>query len=163
MERRDSSGSSRAERSRVSEQLKSRKKLIEVALPLDAVNRGCEEDKNRKTGHIRNLHKWFAPMPLPAWRAFLFASLIDDPGEGEAAEAERSRLFGIIRRLVQVDIRRQKSVLDEAKLELKKAMADTPVTIVDPFCGGGSTVLEAQRLGLRAFASDLNPIPVLIT
>ncbi len=57
-----------------------RKKLIEVALPLDAINRGCEEDKNRKTGHIRNLHKWFAPMPLPAWRAMLLASIIDDPG-----------------------------------------------------------------------------------
>ncbi len=140
-----------------------KKKLIEVALPLDAINEACIEDKNRKTGHIRNLHKWFAPMPLPAWRAFLFASLIDDPGVGEAAEAERSRLFGIIRRLVQVDIRRKKSVLDEARVELKKAIGDTPVTIVDPFCGGGSTVLEAQRLGLQAIASDLNPIPVLIT
>ena len=58
-----------------------KKKLIEVALPLDAINRGCEEDKNRKTGHIRNIHKWFAPMPLPAWRAVLLASVIPDPGD----------------------------------------------------------------------------------
>src|SRR5436309_1746754 len=106
MERRDSSGSSRAERSRVSEQLKSRKKLIEVALPLDAVNRGCEEDKNRKTGHIRNLHKWFAPMPLPSWRAMLFAALVDDPAEHlpeELAEAERDRLLDLVARLSSFD------------------------------------------------------------
>ena len=80
-----------------------RKKLIEVALPLEAISRGCEEDKNRKTGHIRNLHKWFAPMPLPAWRAMLFASLVDDPAEylpEEAAAKERTRLFGVIERLV---------------------------------------------------------------
>jgi adenine-specific DNA methylase len=55
------------------------KKLIEVALPLDAINKACKDDKDRKTGHIRNLHKWYAPMPLPAWRAALFASIIDDP------------------------------------------------------------------------------------
>ena len=56
-----------------------KKKLIEVALPLDEINAACRADKDRKTGTIRNLHKWFAPMPLPAWRALLFASLIDDP------------------------------------------------------------------------------------
>ena len=76
-----------------------RKKLIEVALPLDAINRGCVQDKNRKTGHIRNLHKWFAPMPLPAWRALLFASVVDDPGNDlspDAAAKERLRLFRLI-------------------------------------------------------------------
>jgi adenine-specific DNA methylase len=68
-----------------------KKKLIEVALPLDAINCACIDDKNRKTGHIRNIHKWFAPMPLPAWRAILFSSLVDDPGnslpEQEAVES----------------------------------------------------------------------------
>ncbi len=73
-----------------------KKKLIEVALPLEGINRGCVEDKNRKTGHIRNLHKWFAPMPLPAWRALLFASLVDDPGN----ENERDALMNVIERLV---------------------------------------------------------------
>ena len=56
-----------------------KRKLIEVALPLDEINAACKADKDRKTGTIRNLHKWFAPMPLPAWRALLFAALIDDP------------------------------------------------------------------------------------
>jgi putative DNA methylase len=80
-----------------------RKKLIEVALPLEAINRACEEDKDRKTGHIRNLHKWFAPMPLPAWRASLFASLVDDPSNelpDKEAQEERRRLFSIIEQIV---------------------------------------------------------------
>lgn len=73
-----------------------KRKLIEVALPLDAINAACKADKDRVTGTIRNLHKWFAPMPLPAWRALLFAALVDDPGE----EAERDRLLRLIERLV---------------------------------------------------------------
>jgi hypothetical protein len=80
-----------------------KQKLIEVALPLDAINRGCEEDKNRKTGHIRNLHKWFAPMPLPSWRAMLFAAIVDDPGDHADANgtcvAERARLLALVERL----------------------------------------------------------------
>src|ERR1041384_6069805 len=97
-----------------------RRKLIEVALPLDAINRGCEEDKNRKTGHIRNLHKWFAPMPLPAWRAMLFASLIDDPGEHltpEKAEIERQRLFRIIEELSEFSAYANDRVLTAARTE----------------------------------------------
>jgi adenine-specific DNA methylase len=79
-----------------------RKKLIEVAVPLDAINHGCEEDKNKKTGHIRNLHKWFAPMPLPSWRAMLFAAIVDDPGDctreiGSSAK-ERARLLKLVER-----------------------------------------------------------------
>jgi putative DNA methylase len=138
------------------------KKLIEVALPLEAINRGCEEDKNRKTGHIRNLHKWFAPMPLAAWRAMLFATIVDDPGE-HADPAERARLFDIIERLSAFDAYKDKQLIKEARAEIQKALGDQPATIVDPFCGGGSTLLEAQRLGLATQASDLNPIPVLIT
>jgi putative DNA methylase len=81
---------------------KTKKKLIEVALPLEAINKGCEEDKNRKTGHIRNLHKWFAPMPLPSWRAMLFAALVDEPDNSDGGK-EKSRLFGIIERLSRFD------------------------------------------------------------
>lgn len=143
-----------------------RKKLIEVAIPLDAVNRGCEEDKNRKTGHVRNLHKWFAPMPLPSWRAMLFASFVDDPTEHlgpDEAEIERKRLVGIMERLSSFDSYKDERLLSEAKAEIAKSVGTAGVTVVDPFCGGGSTVLEAQRLGVATNASDLNPIPVLIT
>src|SRR4051794_30019137 len=79
------------------DRLMAKRKLIEVALPLDAINVACKADKDRKTGTIRNLHKWFAPMPLPAWRALLFASLVDDPDD----EAERDRLLRLIEDLVR--------------------------------------------------------------
>lgn len=141
---------------------KTKKKLIEVALPLEAINKGCEEDKNRKTGHIRNLHKWFAPMPLPSWRAMLFAALVDEPDNSDGGK-EKSRLFGIIERLSRFDAYKDRNLLEEAKAEIRNQLGDIDVEIVDPFCGGGSTILEAQRLGLKTRASDLNPIPVLIT
>jgi putative DNA methylase len=142
------------------------KKLIEVALPLEAINKACVEDKNRKTGHIRNLHKWFAPMPLPAWRAVLFASLVDDPGNylpEDKAEIERRRLFEIIEQTLPFEAIHNRHILDIAHAEIRRSVGDSLPTIADPFCGGGSTVVEAQRLGLPSFASDLNPLPVLIT
>ncbi len=143
-----------------------KKKLIEVAFPLQAINRGCEEDKNRKTGHIRNLHKWFAPMPLPSWRAMLFAALVDDPGEylpEKEAELERGRLMQLVERLSRFDAHKDRNLLSDARDEVTKAVGAVPPTVVDPFCGGGSTLLEAQRLGLATRASDLNPVQVLIT
>ncbi len=143
-----------------------KKKLIEVALPLLAINRGSEEDKNRKTGHIRNLHKWFAPMPLPAWRAMLFAALVDDPGEHlpeKDAEKERERLIQLVERLSKFDAYKDADLIAQARQEILNSVGGTPPTVVDPFCGGGSTLLEAQRLGLTTRASDLNPVPVLIT
>jgi putative DNA methylase len=146
--------------------MNTRKKLIEVALPLDAINKACVEDKNRKTGHIRNLHKWFAPMPLPAWRAVLFASLVDDPGNDEPddqAAVSRSKLFEIIEGLLPITIAHNSPALAAARRILATASKGRLPTIVDPFCGGGSTLVEAQRLGLPSFGSDLNPIPVLIT
>lgn len=145
-----------------------RKKLIEVALPLEAINRGCTEDKNRKTGHIRNLHKWFAPMPLPAWRTLLLASVIDDPGHGldpeEAAKA-RQPIFDIIEQLAPIDAYQDHRLIARARALIAKSVngAGTLPTVVDPFCGGGSTIVEAQRLGFPTRASDLNPIPVTIT
>jgi putative DNA methylase len=142
------------------------KKLIEVALPLDAINAACKVDKDRKVGHIRNLHKWFAPMPLPAWRAALFASLVDDPGEHlpqAEAESERYRLFNLIERLVPWEAQHDQGLLSEVRAEITRSITGEFPTIVDPFCGGGSTLVEAQRLGLPTFGSDLNPVPVLIT
>src|SRR5689334_11704982 len=98
-----------------------RKKLIEVALPLEAINAACVEDKNRKTGHIRNLHKWFAPMPLPAWRAMLFASVIDDPSNDlppEAAAQERAALFELVEKLVPLDAGRDEGLMRDVRAVL---------------------------------------------
>lgn len=140
-----------------------KKKLIEVALPLEAIDRGCDEDKNRKTGHIRNVHKWFAPMPLPAWRAMLFASLVDDPAGSPSAREERARLLDIVSQLSRFDSHTDARLLRLAREEITKATGGTEPVVIDPFCGGGSTVVEAQRLGLQSEASDLNQVPVLIT
>ena len=145
--------------------IKAKKKLIEVALPLDAINRACKDDKDRKTGHIRNLHKWYAPMPLPAWRAALFASLIDDPGEDapeELATSMRADLFRQLEEILPLDTAKKPSLYSSVQKLLQSLPGETPI-VMDPFCGGGSTLLEAQRLGLRTIGSDLNPIPVLIT
>lgn len=134
------------------------RKLIEVALPLEAISAASRRDKDRKTGTIKNVHKWFAPMPTPAWRALLFASIVDDPGSDE----ERQVLLDLVAELVGVGGEPPTpEVLDRAR-KLLTAAGPLP-TVLDPFCGGGSTIVEAQRLGLPAVASDLNPVPVLIT
>lgn len=137
----------------------SSRKLIEVALPLEAINAACAEDKERKTGTIRNLHKWFAPMPVPALRALIFAALVDDPGDEKRAD-----LLAILEGLVTSGVETPPSdVMDEARAAIEASLgSDTPI-VLDPFCGGGSTLVEAQRLGLRSVGSDLNPIPVLIS
>ncbi|QOK22329.1 DUF1156 domain-containing protein [Janibacter indicus] len=137
-----------------------KKKLIEVALPLDEINAACKADKDRKTGTIRNLHKWFAPMPLPAWRALLFAALVDDPED----DNQRVYLLDLIKRLVSngADLPNPADVA-EAQAILRKQFPDGLPTVMDPFCGGGSTLIEAQRLGLDSFGSDLNPVPALIS
>lgn len=137
-----------------------KRKLIEVALPLDEINAACKADKDRKTGTIRNLHKWFAPMPLPAWRALLFAALVDDPED----DNKRVYLLDLMKRLVGNGAGLpDREVLDEARDVLAKQFPDGVPTVMDPFCGGGSTLVEAQRLGLPSYGSDLNPVPVLIT
>ncbi|MDA8358564.1 MAG: DUF1156 domain-containing protein [Actinomycetota bacterium] len=136
-----------------------RKKLVETALPLEAINAACKADKDRKTGTIRNLHKWFAPMPVPALRALIFASLVDDPED----EKERARLMELIEALVaSVVFNPDEEILAAAKREISNSVGELP-TVLDPFCGGGSTLVEAQRLGLASRGSDLNPIPVLIS
>jgi putative DNA methylase len=135
-------------------------KLVEVALPLEAISTACRRDKDKKSGTIRNVHKWFAPMPTPAWRALLFAALVDDPGDGP----ERAALLRMVERLVPPDGNPpDAATLAEANAILMKATGGDPPTVFDPFCGGGSTLVEAQRLGLPAAGSDLNPVPVLIT
>jgi|SRR5579871_1240952 len=145
------------------------KKLIEVALPLESINKAASYEKTVRTGKPTSVHHWWARRPLTACRAVLFASLIDDPSEHpetfptEAAQdAERQRLFGIIEELVQWENSNNPQVLEAARAEILKATGGNPPPVIDPFCGGGSIPLEAERLGLEAHASDLNPVAVLV-
>ena len=147
-----------------------KKKLIEVALPLEAINKESAREKSIRHGHPSTLHLWWARRPLAACRAVLFASLVDDPSslpEQFPTEAdqdkERQRLFRLLEKLVLWEYSTNQAILDEAHAEILKSTGGHPPPICDPFCGGGSIPLEAQRLGLEANASDLNPVPVLIT
>jgi len=164
-----------------------RKKLIEVALPLDAINVASAREKSIRHGHPSTLHLWWARRPLAAARAVIFAQMVDDPSSHpelfptEAAqEVERQRLFRIIEQLVLWENTTNEEVLESARAEIVRSWQGTcedfrdhpeAATLFDPkklpafhdpFAGGGSLPLEAQRLGLEAHASDLNPVAVLI-
>jgi putative DNA methylase len=147
------------------------KKLIEVSLPLDIINDASAYDKMPGIGaHPKGIHHWWARLPLPSARAILFASLVDDPSEHpdkfpteSEQEVERNRLFDIIRDLTRKKIHLKGEVFERAYQEiLASADGNKVPTVHDPFSGGGSIPLEGLRLGLNVFASDLNPIPVLI-
>lgn len=205
-----------------------RKKLIEVALPLDAINKESAREKSIRHGHPSTLHLWWARRPLAACRAVLFSSLVNDPDDDpmhgiseDTAATERAKLFDLIEELVKWENTNNPRVINAARLEIARSIAankvadgeladDTPLVanapelpeeqakylpdpppeytahdvrfkmpglkpeqvnhflahyappVLDPFAGGGSIPLEAQRLGLRAYASDLNPVSVLI-
>ena len=164
-----------------------RKKLIEVALPLDAINQASAREKSIRHGHPSTLHLWWARRPLAAARAVIFAQLVDDPSSWpeefstEAAqEAERQRLFRLIEQLVLWENTTNEELLEQARNEIRRSWRRTCTehrdhpqaaelfdperlpAFHDPFAGGGSLPLEAQRLGLEAHASDLNPVAVLI-
>jgi putative DNA methylase len=147
-----------------------KKKLIEVALPLEAINKESAREKSIRHGHPSTLHLWWSRKPLSTCRAVLFASLVDDPSsrpEEFPTEAdqdrERQRLFRLIEELVKWENSNNKQLLEAAHQEILKSTDGNPPPVYDPFCGGGSIPLEAQRLGLEAHASDLNPVAVLIT
>ena len=172
-----------------------RKKLIEVNIPLQAINQAGAREKTIWKGHPSSMHRYWARRPLAACRAIIFASMVDDPSECKDEfptesdqNAERDRLHDIIKRLVIWQNSNNESLLAAARREIAISVArnngenlsvfrekfkndqdavlrylrDHCPAIYDPFCGGGSISLEAQRLGLRARASDLNPLPVLL-
>ncbi|MFJ1545192.1 DUF1156 domain-containing protein [Streptomyces sp. NPDC088246] len=146
-----------------------RRKLIEVSLPLEDINAESAREKSIRHGHPSTLHLWWARRPLAAARAVLFAQLVDDPSSHPELfpseveqKAERERLHGIIRRLVVWENINDEGLYREAREEILKSTGGNPPAILDPFAGGGTIPLEAQRLGLEAHASDLNPVPVLI-
>ena len=147
-----------------------RKKLIEVALPLEMISEAAAHEKDIHVGQPANLHAWWSRKPLAACRAVLFAQLVDDPSsypskfpDETAQELERKRLFSIIENLVKWENSNNEQVLAAAREEILKSCDGDPPPVADPFCGGGSIPLEAQRLGLKAYASDLNPVAVIIT
>ncbi len=144
-----------------------RRKLIEVSIPLEDINAESAREKSIRHGHPSTLHLWWARRPLAAARAVLFAQLVDDPSSNpelteEQQKAERERLHAIIRRLVKWENVNDETLLREAHEEILKSTGGNPPAILDPFAGGGTIPLEAQRLGLEAHASDLNPVAVLI-
>jgi putative DNA methylase len=164
-----------------------RKKLIEVAIPLEAINAASAREKSIRHGHPSTLHLWWARRPLAAARAVIFCQMVDDPSAvleefptDEAQEHERLRLFALISELVTWENTTNEQVLERARAEIRRSWrracvdnADHPEAAElfnpeklpgfhDPFAGGGALPLEAQRLGLEAYASDLNPVAVLI-
>lgn len=143
-------------------------KLIEVALPLDAINAAAAREKSIRHGHPSTLHLWWARRPLAACRAVLFASLVDDPSSDPTLSekevvAKRDELFTLIEDLVKWENSNNPAVLARARAAIMESTGGNPPPVLDPFCGGGSIPLEAQRLGLEAHGSDLNPVAVLIT
>jgi putative DNA methylase len=162
-----------------------RRKLIEVSLPLEAINLEAAREKSIRHGHPSTLHLWWARRPLAAARAVLFAQLVDDPSSYEKAyriEAERAglagdalqrevdnrivverdRLHAMLRELVKWENVTDQNLMSRAHAEILRSTGGDPPVILDPFAGGGTIPLEAQRLGLEAHASDLNPVAVLI-
>lgn len=167
-----------------------RRKLIEVSIPLEEINKASAREKSIRHGHPSTLHLWWARRPLAACRAVLFAQLVDDPSAwpdrfvGEAAqETERKRLHAVIAAMVPWEASNNETILNKARWEIARSVAwglgeEPPPDddghaildylqtkappVYDPFSGGGSIPLEAQRLGLRAYGSDLNPVAVLI-
>ena len=213
--------------------VKPKKKLIEVALPLEAINKASAREKSIRHGHPSTLHLWWARRPLAAARAVIFAQMVDDPSgyvdtlksdpklrrkaestlkarhklwveatevlkkakeagisapepgpeptiDDVLAEIERQRLFRIIEELVLWENTTNEEVLTKAREEIWQSWRRTCAenagharakelfdrqklpAFHDPFAGGGALPLEAQRLGLEAYASDLNPVAVLI-
>src|SRR5689334_18584556 len=171
----------------ISESMTVTKKLIEVALPLEAINKAAAREKSIRHGHPSTLHLWWARRPLAAARAVIFAQMVDDPSSlpdlfptEKKQQKERERLFKIIEDLVQWENTTNEEALNRAREEIwqswRRACADNAdhsranelfdrqklPAFHDPFAGGGALPLEAQRLALEAYASDLNPVAVLI-
>ena len=147
-----------------------KKKLIEVALPLPEINDASAYDKMPGIGpHPKGIHQWWARLPLPTARAVLFASVVDDPEAHpeiwpteEAQNAERERLFDILRRMMGKKLHEAHEIYAEAQQEMLRHCDGRLPAVFDPFAGGGSIPLEANRLGLEGHAGDLNPVAVLL-
>lgn len=146
-----------------------KKKLLETSLPLEAINAEASREKSIRHGHPSTLHLYWARRPLAVARAVLFAQLVDDPASRpeefptvEAQDMERVRLHDLMQKLVIWENSSDEKLLEQARDEIRKSNDGQLPAVLDPFAGGGAIPLEAQRLGLDAHASDLNPLSVLI-
>ena len=146
-----------------------KKKLIETSLPLEAINAASAREKSIRHGHPSTLHLYWSRKPLATARAVLFAQLVDDPASRpeefptvESQDKERARLHALMEKLIIWENSNDEKLLEQAREEIRKSNNGTLPAVVDPFAGGGSIPLEAQRLGLESHASDLNPLAVLI-
>ena len=146
-----------------------KKKLIETSLPLEAINAASAREKSIRHGHPSTLHLYWARRPLATVRAVLFAQLVDDPASRpdefptvESQDKERARLHTLMEKLIIWENSNDEKLLEQAREEIRKSNDGKLPAVVDPFAGGGSIPLEAQRLGLESHASDLNPLAVLI-
>lgn len=146
-----------------------KKKLIETSLPLEAINAASAREKSIRHGHPSTLHLYWARRPLATVRAVLFAQLVDDPASRpdefptvESQDKERARLHALMEKLIIWENSNDEKLLEQAREEIRKSNNGKLPAVVDPFAGGGSIPLEAQRLGLESHASDLNPLAVLI-
>jgi len=168
-----------------------RKKLIEVSIPLEAINKASAREAQIKIGKPSSIHQYFANRPLAACRAVIFSQIVDDPSSWpdlfpteDEQRQERERLHKIINSMIQWESSTSEHVLSSARWEIARSIAwgrdeeppaksdpkgvleylqEKAPAVYDPFCGGGSIPLEVQRLGVRAYGSDLNPVPVLIS
>ena len=146
-----------------------KKKLIETSLPLEAINAASAREKSIRHGHPSTLHLYWSRKPLATARAVLFAQLVDDPAARpeefptvESQDKERARLHALMEKLIIWENSNDEKLLEQAREEIRKSNDGKLPAVVDPFAGGGSIPLEAQRLGLESHASDLNPLAVLI-
>ncbi|MDD5701029.1 MAG: DUF1156 domain-containing protein [Dehalococcoidales bacterium] len=162
-----------------------RKKLIEIAIPLDVINLASAREKSIRRGHPSTMHLWWARRPLAACRAVIFCSIVDDPDQPNVPEEllraidslpspitgsanaggsiRRAKLFNLIEELVKWENINNEVLLGKVHSIIRAATENNPPPVIDPFCGGGSIPIEAQRLGLLTYPSDLNPVAVLIT
>ena len=143
-----------------------------MALPLTEINDASSYDKMPGIGpHPKGLHQWWARLPLPAARAIILATRVDDPSsnpkyknaQSEIKDKERERIFNILKKILVKSPHDNKESFELAHKEIMESIGEKVPVVCDPFCGGGSILLEAQRLGLNTYGSDLNQVATLIT
>jgi len=151
----------------VTETLNYKKKLIEVALPLDVINEASGKEKSIRQGHPSTMHIWWARRTLAATRAIIFSSIVDDPSNylsnKKEADKERKKIFRVIEKLVQWKQEDKRELQKKVSELIKTSTKNSPPPVLDPFSGGGTIAFAAQNLGLEAYGSDLNPVAVMVS
>ncbi len=133
------------------------RRLIEVAFPVEEVSKQGRRDKNKR--QITGTHIWWARRPLGPSRATAYAALVDSRG---ADDKEKTRKHNFIASLATWETAQSPISINEARAHILESHDGKTPTVLDPFGGGGSLPLEAQRLGCKAHSCDINPVAVLI-